>query len=182
MKKQELRNELKAKRNSMSKKEVEEYSFIITKKLISYLKIINTNKIFIYNSFNNEVSTKELIKYLLENEKELYLPKVEGDIMNAIKLDKTTLFQISSFNRLEPVGIPSNIDNFICIIPLIGVDKNGNRIGYGKGYYDKFLKDKRCIKIGICYDFQICEELIDSDIYDIPLDIIISEKRTIEVK
>ena len=69
----------------------------------------------------------------------------------------------------------------ISIIPLVACDKNGNRIGFGKGYYDKYLKDKNTVKIGICYSWQIVD-FIQKTTGDISLDYIVSEQEIIKVK
>ena len=90
-----------------------------------------------------------------------------------------------SYNIMEPpVDSPAfdvaeaETGNVACVVPAVVFDKKGYRIGYGGGYYDKYLKDKTCIKIGLCYDFQIIDSIIPN-IHDIPVDIIISEKRII---
>jgi 5-formyltetrahydrofolate cyclo-ligase len=67
----------------------------------------------------------------------------------------------------------------VVFIPLIACDKNKNRIGFGKGYYDKFLQNRNCIKVGICYDFQVVAN-ITPNATDIPLDIIVTESEIIK--
>ena len=64
----------------------------------------------------------------------------------------------------------------VVIVPLVACDKNLNRIGMGKGYYDRYLRDKTAIKIGICYDFQVVDKIIPNKT-DIPLDIIVTENQ-----
>lgn len=182
MNKTDIRNNIKSKREALANNEVIELSNKIIKKTISLLEKYSIDTYFIYNSFKNEVNTQNLIQYLLKNNKNVYLPKVINDDMFAVKYDIVTKLETGSFGILQPAGDPITIDNFICILPLIAVDKHGNRIGFGKGYYDKFLKNKTCIKIGLCYDFQIIDELIDIREEDVPLDIIISEKQIIEIK
>ena len=183
MNKQELRQQLKEKRSKLSKQEVNNLSSIIINKLTHYINNkITLDTYFVYNNFQNEVVTTDFINYLLSNNKKVYLPKINNNLMNAIPYLKDTQMKLNHFKIYEPIGENINIDNFICITPLLGVDTKGNRIGFGKGYYDQFLKDKTCIKIGICYDFQILNNEIETNIHDIPLDIIISEKQIIEIK
>jgi len=100
--------------------------------------------------------------------------------MYAISYTTNSTLETNFFGIDEPAGDVCDINDFICIIPLLAIDEKGNRIGFGKGYYDKFLEDKKCIKIGICYDFQIIKG-IPCEPHDIPLDLIISEKRTIKL-
>lgn len=178
MNKEEIRKELKSKRNKMDKKEVKEKSLIIQKELLKLIQTYNYNNYFIYNSYNNEVETSLIINHLLNNNKNVYLPKIVNEAMVTIKYTKSTILKKGTFNIYEPIGNEEDISNFICIVPLVGVDTKGNRIGQGKGFYDKFLKNKKCIKIGICYDFQLIES-IHSDPYDVPLDLVITEKQII---
>ena len=74
----------------------------------------------------------------------------------------------------------SNTD-VLCIVPGLCFDKNGSRIGYGGGYYDRFLSDADIFKIGLCYDFQIVRET-EHGAFDVPMDTVISERRTIASK
>lgn len=178
MEKDKIRNLIKTTRDSLTNEEIQKLSLEITKQIIQLIKDHSINDYFIYSSFNKEVNTSYLISYLLEKNKNIYLPKIQNNNLLAIKYDSNTEMNINKFGINEPEGTPSYIDNFICIIPLLAVDKNGNRIGYGKGYYDRFLKNKNCLKIGICYDFQIITSIIPSK-FDIPLDVIISEKQII---
>ena len=159
--------------------EVKKKSKDIISNLIKVLKN-NYTTYFIYNSFNNEVDTSDLILYLLDNKKEIFMPKIINDVF-AIPFSKSTTFTTNHFGIKEPIADIKEIDNFVCIIPLLAVDINGNRVGFGKGYYDKFLKDKNCLKIGICYDYQIIDN-VPKGTNDIPLDMVISEKRSIDLR
>jgi len=177
--KQMIRQNIKQLRDNMSKEEIDNHSSIITTKLIDTL---NTTKqsYLIYNSFGSEVKTNELIEYLLNKGNKIYLPKIQGENMYPVEYNNNTELKKNNFGILEPSGPFTKINNFTCIMPLIAIDTQGNRIGYGKGYYDKFLKNKKCLKIGICYDYQIINTT-PKDEYDIPLDMIITEKRIINL-
>ena len=176
MNKNSIRKEIKNIRNNMNEDEVKNKSLIIQNKVINLIKEFKDINYFVYKDFKNEVETSLIINYLLDNNKNVYLPKIINNEMFAVKYSKDTKLEKGTFGIYEPIGETTNINNFVCITPLVAIDLKGNRIGQGKGYYDKFLKDKKCKKIGICYDFQIVEN-ITKDSYDIPLDIIISEKR-----
>ena len=157
---------------------VDDLSKKITENLLSLLANTSNDTFFVYKNFSNEVNTTYLIQYLLTNNKKVFLPKIQADTMLAIPYNHNTVMNTNTYGISEPKGKEHEINNFICIVPLLAVDIYGNRIGFGKGYYDKFLKDKQCIKIGICYDYQITDTIIPDE-FDIPLDFIVSEKRTI---
>ena len=177
MLKTEIREKMKNTRNNLSKEQIKIKSNIIINTLKD--KLASNYKIyFIYYDFNNEVCTKHLINYLLENNKKVFLPKIIEDEMYAVPFDKQSTLSLNKFKIYEPNGSPQKINNFVCIMPLLAVDTKGNRIGFGKGYYDKFLKNKNCLKIGLCYDFQILDNIVTEN-HDIPIDIIISESRII---
>ena len=177
MLKTEIRKRMKNIRNNLSKEQIKTKSNYIINALKNKLPN-NYETYFIYHDFNNEVCTKHLINYLLENNKKVFLPKIIKDEMCAVPFNKQSTLSLNKFKIYEPNGAPQEIDTFVCIMPLLAVDKKGNRIGFGKGYYDKFLKNKNCLKIGLCYDFQILDNIATEN-HDIPIDIIISESRII---
>ena len=88
----------------------------------------------------------------------------------------------ASYGILEPVKIieksPNKID--LIIVPGIGFDKRGNRLGHGKGYYDKLLRKLKTIKIGLAFELQIVDQ-IPTDENDVPVDLIITEERIINL-
>ncbi len=172
--KNELRNFAKIKRNNILNKELKEK--IITDKLLNHKKIINSNNILIYVSKDKEVSTKLLIKELLKLKKNIFVPKVLGNIIKFYKIESLDEVKKSTFEIEEPI---SNIEyvsdkNSVCIIPGLLFDKFNNRLGYGGGFYDKFLSKNKVYKIGICFnDFLV--DKIDIDVYDIKMDEVITE-------
>ena len=144
-------------------------------KVINNKKIKNNNLILIYVSFNNEVDTIELIKYFLNN-KLVAVPKIENNRMNFYYINKLSDLKKGSFNILEPItnNIVKDYANCVSITPGICFSRNLNRIGYGKGYYDKFYSEhKEIYKLGLSYDECITDNF-DIDIYDQKLDEIIT--------
>ncbi len=133
---------------------------------------------FVYNSFSSEASTKKLIEYLLNEGKKVFLPRVNGDTMQAVAYSGS--FTKGAFGIEEPAGEEYLGDIDVCVLPLLAVDKNGVRLGYGGGYYDKFLNGKKIIKIAYAFDFQVVEEL-ECEPFDVKVDIILTEKRVMRV-
>lgn len=126
---------------------------------------------FIYNSFGTEADTKKIISALLAEGKKVYLPRVEGGEMVAVPFGE---MQTGAFGIEEPKGQAYNGEIEVTVIPLLAVNNRGYRVGYGKGFYDKYLKDKHTKKVGLGYFFQI--EDFKEDTHDIPLDEFLCEK------
>ena len=172
MNKQILRNKYKDIRKNI--KDKEKQNDIIFNKIINLEEYKQSNLILIYISLKNEVDTIELIKYGLKEGKQLAVPKCEGNDMVFYYINSLEDLQEGNFGILEPKTnkIVKNFNNSICIIPGLAFDKQNNRIGYGRGFYDRFLKDYKGIKIGLTYKECICDK-IDVDENDVKMDKVI---------
>ena len=123
--------------------------------------------------------------YFKNPEQQLFYPLMIKNTKNceisAVIVDDNTSFETNKFGIEEPIDgidmIPTEIDMFI--VPLLGFDKKGQRVGYGKGCYDRFLKKcrKDCIKIGFSY-FDAIEKIEDTDKFDVKLDYCITPERS----
>ena len=173
----EIRSKIKSERSALSSEEVKNLSNAITTNVLS-LDLKDFNNVFIYRSFKNEVDTNRLISHFLSQNKKLAYPVIKGDNMVA-GAPKTSDESSSKFGTVEPICYEELNEIDICFVPLIACDKNKNRLGFGKGYYDKFLSTHPCLKIGLCYDFQVVDN-ITAKPWDIPLDIIVTESKIIK--
>ena len=126
---------------------------------------------FVYNSFGSEASTALIINYLLATGKTVYLPRVEGENIVPVPYGET---KKGTFGVFEPVGRAYSGDIDVTVVPLLAVNERGFRIGYGKGYYDGFLKNRKTLRIGLGYSLQI--EEFQEDIWYEPLDEFLTEK------
>ena len=173
MNKEEIRKTIIKERNNISNKD--DLSRVISNKIINLDIYQKANVIALYNSMNSEVDTKDLINYSLTLKKVL-LPRIINNKLEFIKIDKDTKYNKSNFGVVEPIGeiYKGNID--LIIVPGVSFDKEKNRIGYGKGYYDKYLANKDIYKIGICFSKQIVDNIIVNQ-YDIKMDMIIADDR-----
>ena len=176
MNKKEVRALMREDRQKIINKE--ELSQVIIDK-ITALDIYKKAKVIaIYNSMSDEVNTKSLIQKALLN-KTVLLPKTFGDEMYFVKINEKTKYVKSRIGVMEPIGdiFTHHID--LIIIPGLSFDYKLNRLGFGMGYYDKFLKLVDSFKIGICFDRQLIDELpVDS--LDISMDMVITEKRILK--
>lgn len=133
---------------------------------------------FVYLSFSSEASTELLVKELLARGKEVYCPRVEGKEMVAVRMGED--FTLSDYGIREPVGerYEGKID--VVVLPLLAADEQGGRLGYGGGYYDKFLASHtEAEKIGWCFDFQIVKKPLPCEEWDERLSAVVTEERTI---
>lgn len=177
-----LRNKILDIRNSIDKCTKEAMDSEIYNKLINSDLYSNAKNIFIYLSFGSEVETKEIINKALEDNKKIYIPKIykKDKSMKAIRLKSFNELTENSMGILEPINDNDYIDKKeidLIFIPGIVFDLNGNRIGYGGGYYDRYLEDIKEIsnKLVLAYNIQIVD-YIETEPHDIGFDFIITDK------
>ena len=174
MNKSDLRKQMLIKRrNILNKKEL---STIIVNKIINLDIYKESRVVALYNSLKDEVETRDLI--IKSQDKTLLLPKIINEKIEFIKIDNNTKYKKSSFGVMEPIGTIYNGPIDIIIVPGVAFDRNLNRLGFGRGYYDKYLSHKDIYKIGICFDEQLVDNLV-IDNHDIKMDLIITEKEFI---
>ncbi len=173
----ELRKSVIEKREKLSKEEWGFNSKTIENALFSLGGFTDFSSYFVYRSFRGEVDTNGIIARLESLRKTLLYPVTTQDEMYAVKSEGNSFIK-DKFG----VDVPANYTFFsnpeVVIVPLVVCDTNCNRIGFGKGFYDRYLTNKSCLKIGICHDFQVLDK-IEAQPWDVPLDIIITEKRVI---
>ena len=141
----------------------------------------SSEKIFIYVGFGSEIKTETFIKKWI-NKKKVFVPKIENNTMYLIQLTSWNDLEGGHFGILEPKHsnyYTGKID--LVITPSIVFDRNGYRLGYGKGYYDKYFSlNNYDISIGLSYD-KLLQETVPIDNHDKAVDIIITEEKTITI-
>lgn len=172
MNKNELREFYKIVRKNIQNKE--EQNSIILNKVIMNKEVLKCSTLLIYVSFNDEVDTINIIKYFL-GKKKIAVPRIENNIMNFYYINSLNDLRKGYFNILEPTTNlkVETFTNTTCIVPAICYDSNNYRVGYGKGFYDKFLSNKNIYTIGISYKETLINK-IPIDKYDINLNEVIS--------
>lgn len=157
----------------------------ITEKLLSMKCIKDASTIMLYLDFNNEVSTDSLIKKLLNLGKIVSSPitlKEERKLIPSQITDLKNGIQYGAYNIREPKPECSPAINIkdldVIIVPAVAYDKNCYRLGYGGGFYDRFLENLRkdAVTIGIAFDLQIFDE-VPKEAHDAQLDYIVTESR-----
>jgi len=179
--KNQLKEAILEKRNSLSKEEISEYSKKIENNLINLEQYKKSKTVMFFVSFNSEVHTHNMIRNSFRN-KTIVIPKVmQHEIEPSVIIDFDNLIS-GKFGIPEPIEIMKiaykNIN--LVLVPGIVFDMEGHRIGYGFGYYDKFLrKVHKAIKVGLAFDFQVVDKLAHEE-HDVPVDFVVTEKRIIE--
>ena len=180
--KSSIRESILKKRILLRDEYVREKSRIIVKALLQLGEYKNSRTVMFFVSIGKEVFTHDLIRESLSR-KIVVIPKViQNSILPSLIIDFDSLIPSARFNIPEPIEVMQvaykNID--IVLVPGIAFDKLGYRLGYGLGMYDKFLKQvPNAVKIGLAFDFQVIDE-IPAEIYDIPVDYVITENRVIK--
>ena len=175
MDKKELRACIKALKKQHSKECLLEQSKLILDKLENNKYFIDAETVMLYSSLPDEVNTHDFLEKW-RNKKRIILPTVVGDDIIPVELSKETDFAVGDFNILEPQNEEYTGSYDLIVVPGVAFDKKGNRIGRGKGYYDRFLcKHLDVTRIGICFDFQLVDEVPTED-NDIRMNDVISLK------
>ena len=173
MEKKELRAHIKALKKQRSKEQLLEQSEKILAKLERHPDFVKAERVMLYNALPDEVQTLEFLKKW-HLKKQIILPTVVGDDIIPVEYAKETTFAVGDFNILEPQNEPYQGGFDLMVVPGVAFDRQGNRLGRGKGYYDRFLSQHLTVKrIGICFDFQLVEE-VPAEPFDIRMDEVIS--------
>lgn len=181
--KRNIRKEVLMKRSKMKAEEKELKDNIILEKLFETNLYKNARNIFTYISFGDEINTIKLIERALKDNKNISVPKTyrETRTMNAIFIPCLKELKENHMGILEPIDdsiVIKKEDIDLIIVPGAVFDKDFNRIGYGGGYYDRYLEDiaYKNNKVVLAYDFQIVDK-IEKEEHDIKVDIIITDKQ-----
>jgi len=175
-----LRNLLLEKRDNTSF----DFMKIASEKIQKRLKKINAyrdaQKIGVYYPIGSEVLTQDIIQELLSNGKDVFLPKVIGKKIEFRKISNFSSLEKGSFEIMEPKD-DCQTDNSldVVLVPTVGISPVGVRLGYGHGFYDKFLAEHKTTTISLTLEKQIVKNIPKSE-HDIIIDWIITEDRILE--
>ena len=183
-----LRKEILTKRKNIDIVEKEKMDRKICNKFYESKYYRDAKNIFIYISYDSEINTKEIINKALIDNKKIYVPRTEFKtrLMDAVEIISLDNLIESEYGILEPSIEephiePNELD--LIVVPGVAFDRNGGRIGYGAGFYDRYFKkiNKDNIKkMALAYDFQILEKIPMNE-QDVPVSYIITEKEFIHI-
>ena len=176
-----LRKHLLEKRDATSA----ELRDIVSEKIHENLKKIssytNSQNIACYFPIGSEVDTHDIMLNILEQGKNLLLPKIVNDNIEFYIVPNLETLEKGSFEIMEPKSSCDKAEKIDCVlIPTVGASKLGVRLGYGKGYYDRFLSSTDAVKISLTYSKQIVKS-IPSNSHDVKMDWIVTEDENIKI-
>ena len=182
----QIRNVCKKYRNNLSAEKKQQFDLILQEKFLQTEEYKNAKVLLAFVSKDIEINTELIIKQALSDGKTLALPKCkEENLMVFYIVDDLSQLMEGYYGLLEPnpekCKMLSETENTVCLVPGLAFDREGYRIGFGKGYYDRFLLDYKGITVGMCYT-KCVEEALPKGYYDRPIDILITEKYKIDTR
>ncbi|MGI8615920.1 MAG: 5-formyltetrahydrofolate cyclo-ligase [Actinomycetota bacterium] len=139
--------------------------------------------IMLFSHFGSEVPTHSLIRRLHERGVGVALPRIEGAHLVPVSYAPGDPTSTTSFGAQEPVDgtplDPASID--VVAVPGVAFDRGGRRVGYGGGYYDRFLRDLPAFTVALAFGLQVVEEPLPAGRFDLPVQAVVTEEETIRV-
>jgi len=181
-KKKSLRNLLLEKRDNTSFDLMKISSQKIQKRLKKIYAFRDAQKIGVYYPIGSEMLTQDIIQELLSNGKEVFLPKVIGKNIEYRKIKDFSSLEKGNFDIMEPKDncqADNNLD--VILVPTVGISPIGVRLGYGHGFYDRFLAKHKTTTISLTMEKQIVKNIPKSE-HDIIMDWIVTEDRIFETQ
>ena len=175
MNKQELRKSIREQKRAMTEAQIQEKSRLLGQLFAASALYRNAKTIYGYMPYNQEVRTVPMLEQALRDGKRVAIPKCYGDEMRFIFMEDLSKVEKGYAGIPEPIEDAPIADDetALVLMPGLAFDPQGHRIGYGGGFYDKFLaKEPNHPTLALCYDFQMVEYL-ETEEFDIPVDTVL---------
>ena len=172
MNKKELRAAIRARKRAMTEEMIREKSGDLARQLFENALYRNARSIYGYLPYNQEVRTVPMLEQALREGKRVAVPKCFGDEMRFIWMEDLSRVDKGYAGIPEPIadGPVADDERALVLMPGLAFDPQGHRIGYGGGFYDKFLaREGNHPTLALCYDFQVFDHL-ETEEFDIPVD------------
>jgi 5-formyltetrahydrofolate cyclo-ligase len=177
--KRSLRTQAGSFRDSLSTEDRARRSEAVARNVLALPAVADATTVMAFSSFGSEVDTRPLIEGLAHRQVRLVLPRVEGRSMVAVVYRPGDPVREASFGAFEPAGGevvgPETID--VVVSPGLAFDRRGYRLGYGGGFYDRFLRRLRqdAVTIGVAFSVQLVDE-VPHGRGDHPVDVVVTEE------
>jgi 5-formyltetrahydrofolate cyclo-ligase len=179
--KRRVRNAVRAERDAVPTEIREERAARVIERFLDVPEVQRARTVMLFSSFGSEVPTGSLIERLQRKGVVVALPRIEGAALVPVPYAPGDPTTTTPFGAEEPVGgtplDPSSID--VIGVPGVAFDRRGARIGYGGGYYDRFLRGLRAFTVGLVFGLQVLDEDLPAGRFDLPVDAIVTEEETI---
>jgi len=175
MDKKGIRQAIREKKRALTQKQIVDKSTALGRMLLRTKQYREAQTIYGYLSYNQEVHTESLLEQALRDGKRVAVPKCYGEEMRFIYLEDLSLVEKGYAGIPEPIadGPVAQDQTALVLMPGLAFDVSGNRIGYGGGFYDRFLqKEPEHPTVALCYDFQVVPHL-ETEEFDIPVDLVL---------
>lgn len=174
MNKKELRAQIKAKKSALTEQQIVDCSSRLAQQLFRHPAYQAAKSIYGYLSFNEEVRTLPILRQAQLDGKRVAVPKVFGEEIRFLRFDENTPIALGYKGIPEPTeGELADDPDALVLMPGLAFDPMGHRMGYGGGFYDRFLAKEPHPTIALCYDFQLLPDL-PVQAHDIPVDAVLS--------
>ena len=163
-----IRKEVFARRRAATQEEIQEKSRMIYEKITALPEFLDADCFFAYMDFKKEVMTRDLIEKALQMGKTVAVPRVEGDDMVYYEIKDFSTLKSGYFGIMEPDGgkVCTREEGFL-LVPGVAFDPARHRVGYGKGFYDRYLsRHTQHVTVAMALDFQVGEQ-VPADAHDI---------------
>ena len=189
--KPELRKHYKQIRMARTADDIAETDSRICRSFVESSAYLGGRDILIYVSGEIEIGTKEIMRYVFDDiakgkDKRLLCPRCESgtNIMHFYRVDSFDDLEEGHFGIYEPKAECWRVDDFkdaVCVVPALSFDMKGHRLGFGKGFYDRFLADLEGVKIGLCCESCMSNTVLPHEEHDVCVDHVITEKGMINI-
>lgn len=180
--KKDIRKKIYGLRKKCTDQEVEDWSRKITEKVLALPAFLQAERVMVYADYNHEVITRYIIEEAWKQKKEVAVPKVSGKDMIFYKLTDFAQLEEGYYGIPEPTqGDVADWQGALMIMPGVAFDRANHRVGYGGGFYDRFLeKHPALIRVAVAFEFQMLEQ-VPVEPTDILPQIIVTEEKLYEL-
>lgn len=179
--KRQIRRTVLEERDALSPGVRAEWGARIARRVVELPEVRDVRAVMVFSSFGSEVPTAPLIEVLRERGIVVALPRIEAGELVPVAYTPGDPVRAASFGALEPIGQngiePASLD--VVGVPGVAFDRLGGRVGYGGGYYDRFLRGLPAFRVGIAFGLQVIEGPLPAGRFDLPVQAIVTEEETI---
>jgi 5-formyltetrahydrofolate cyclo-ligase len=183
--KRAVRRTVLSTRDAIPVAERERLGAVITARFLDLPEVVSVHSVMAFSSFGSEVPTTDLIERLLARDVLVLLPAIVDGDLESRRYEPGVEMTPTSFGALEPAGegIDPTAIEVVCT-PGVAFDRSGNRVGYGGGFYDRFLlkTSPKTIRAGLAFGRQVVDDELPSGPTDLRVDVVVTESETIRCR